>query len=121
MFRYFSNQLIFALLFGVVAYGQLSKIHYIPPLSAAGGNSVPNEQFMYISTPSSSMVTVTIQPIGQSSTSAVVSQVSRTSPWIYQLATSFGQLFVPSSDTGTITTDKGYLVEASENIFTAIR
>ncbi len=121
MFRYFSNPLIFALLFGVVAYGQLSKIHYIPPLSAAGGNSVPNEQFMYISTPSSSMVTVTIQPIGQSSTSAVVSQVSRTSPWIYQLATSFGQLFVPSSDTGTITTDKGYLVEASENIFTAIR
>ena len=121
MFRHFSNQLVFTLLFGVVAYGQLSKIHYIPPLSAASGNSVPNEQFMYISTPSSSMVTVTIQPIGQSSTSAVISQVSRTYPWIYQLATSFGQLFVPSSDTGTITTDKGYLVEASENIFTAIR
>ena len=121
MFRYFSNPLVFALLFGVLAYGQLSKVHYIPPLSAVGGNSAPNEQFMYISTPSSSMVTVTIQPIGQPLASAIVSQVSGTSPWVYELATSFGQLFVPSSDTGTITTDKGYLVEASEDVFTAIR
>ncbi|MGC6501229.1 MAG: hypothetical protein ACON47_00690, partial [Flavobacteriaceae bacterium] len=53
------------LFIGTAGYGQLSKIHYIPPLTAVGGNSQPVDQYMWISTPSTSMVTFTIQPIGQ--------------------------------------------------------
>jgi len=39
-------------------YGQLSKVHYIPPISITSqiNNSIPFAQYIYISTPSGSDV-----------------------------------------------------------------
>ncbi|MGC6422308.1 MAG: gliding motility-associated C-terminal domain-containing protein [Flavobacteriaceae bacterium] len=110
------------LLFGFVGFAQLSRFHYIPPLTAVEGNSTPNQQFMMISTPSSSMVTFTVQPVGQPASSATVSQVSNSSPFVLSLGVSYTtQLFIPLANTGTVTTDEGYYVEADEPIYVSIR
>ena len=46
-------------------YSQLSKTHYIPPLTESGENSSnPADQYIYISTPSATNVKFTIKPIG---------------------------------------------------------
>ena len=110
------------LLIGTAGYGQLSKIHYIPPLTAVGGNSQPVDQYMWISTPSTSMVTFTIQPIGQPSGSAIVSQVSNGNPYNYSLGNAYAtQLFLPHTDTGTVTTNEGYYIEADAPVFVSLR
>ena len=51
--------------FGLISFSQISKIHYIPPLTAndrsqGGAGSIPYDQYLYLSTPSSSDVTVKI-------------------------------------------------------------
>ena len=114
--------LLLTLFVGVMGYGQLSKIHYIPPLTAVAGNSQPVDQYMWISTPSTSMVTFTIQPIGQPSSSAIVSQVSNGNPYNYALGNAYAtQLFLPYTDTGTVTTDEGYYIEADAPVFVSLR
>ena len=49
-----------------LGYSQLSKTHYIPPLSStfannAGSDNAPNEQWFHISTPSENAVNFTIK------------------------------------------------------------
>ena len=56
---------IFVLIFSCLAFSQLSKTHYIPPLThAALGNANAVDQWIYISTPSTSAVNVSILPVG---------------------------------------------------------
>ena len=58
---------VFALiLFASRAFGQLSKVHYIPPISISeeSGNNSPFEQWIYISTPNNSNVQYVIKPLG---------------------------------------------------------
>ncbi|WP_144374435.1 hypothetical protein [Winogradskyella sp. PG-2] len=44
---------------------QLSKTHYIPPLTSAEfGNANPESQYLYLSTPSAADVAYTIKQIG---------------------------------------------------------
>ena len=56
--------IVFVLSFwaGAAVYGQLSKVHYIPPISISQeyGNNTPQEQWIYISTPSKSSVSYTL-------------------------------------------------------------
>jgi hypothetical protein len=51
---------------GFFALGQLSKKHYIPPLtiSEEEPNNTPNQQWIYISTPFNSNVQYVITPLG---------------------------------------------------------
>ena len=58
--------LLFLLIGGFYGSAQLSKIHYIPPVSFADdGGARPNRgQYLYISTPSVTDVNVVITPIG---------------------------------------------------------
>ncbi|MDG1263217.1 MAG: hypothetical protein P8N57_01290, partial [Flavobacteriaceae bacterium] len=54
---------------------QLSKVHYIPPIAySENGNAIPNQgHYLYISTPSTSSVTVNVIAIGGATTSLEVS------------------------------------------------
>ena len=60
---------LFSLLFffSLIGFSQISKVHYIPPLTTneypQGGTSWPYQQFMYLSTPSTENVSVTITPL----------------------------------------------------------
>ena len=66
MTRYFKIYILF-LFFSLAGFSQISKVHYIPPLtsnkSIAGGSSIPLDQYMYLSTPSENNVTVTVTPL----------------------------------------------------------
>ena len=48
-----------------LSYAQLSRTHYIPPISVANNsNATPQNQYLHISTPSITPVNVTVTEIG---------------------------------------------------------
>ena len=70
-------------LLSINCYSQFSKTHYIPPISNSS-SVTPEEQFMYISTPSTTDVSFTITEIG----GAIISgTVSRDVPFVYDIGT----------------------------------
>ena len=56
MTKYLRLYILF-LFFSITGFSQISKVHYIPPLtnnkSLSGGSSIPLDQYMYLSTPKS--------------------------------------------------------------------
>ena len=114
-------------------FGQLSKVHYIPPISISQevGNNTPLEQWMYVSTPSRSSVSYTVTPIGGTPSDFVVSNIA---PMKHDVL-SFGlggsgfnsQLIVSSNigtsigETGVALYDKGFLIEADQPIYVSVR
>ena len=104
--------------------------HYIPPLTAndrqqGGAGSIPYDQYLYISTPSTTNVNVTIRIVstGQEIT---YTDLSNNNPKIYQIADSGnpvnGALFVDSNNTGGSTTlNAGLVIEADCPVYAAIR
>ncbi|WP_051238815.1 T9SS type B sorting domain-containing protein [Gaetbulibacter saemankumensis] len=111
------------LLFWFNGHSQLSKTHYIPPLTESGDNSsIPQDQYIYISTPSNTTVTFTIKPIGQSTNSYISGTVSNTIPYEYNIGSSRDtQLFVNANETSTIKTNKGFIIEAEAPIYVSVR
>ena len=69
MFKYKLSALIIIIIFSLMSIknvqAQLSKKHFIPPLTyAETGNANPENQYFYISTPSNKSVSYTIKQIG---------------------------------------------------------
>ena len=98
------NKILFLLLFLIISnnlFSQLSKIHYIPPLTheySIQGNfdsNAPEDQWFYISTPSIDEVPFTIKRSnGDLMYSGVVSNAN---PWIDRAApqgTEYDYLFI---------------------------
>ncbi|MDT0554307.1 T9SS type B sorting domain-containing protein [Urechidicola vernalis] len=117
---------LFSIVFFLVAFiqvnGQLSKTHYIPPLTSAEfGNANPEDQYIYLSTPSAANITYTIIPIGEPATNHITGIVSNTSPQEIYIGNGSSQLFMPSSTTSTVTNNKGYIVEAEDVIYVSVR
>ncbi|MDA0780572.1 MAG: T9SS type B sorting domain-containing protein [Bacteroidetes bacterium] len=111
-------------------YGQLSKVHYIPPISITSqvANSFPFAQYIYISTPSESEVSYVIKPIGQASSFYEYGTVSNDSP------VEFGKTYNPivsqthntplvilESFGSTVLNNKGYVIEAEKPIYVSVR
>ena len=107
----------------VVAHAQLSKTHYIPPLTYAGtGNANPEDQFIYISTPSVTDVNFTIKPAGQGVAGYIQGVVSNLQPKAIYIGNGGNtQLFMPALQTSKVTTDKGYIIEADSPIYVSVR
>jgi gliding motility-associated-like protein len=106
----------------IQGFAQLSKTHFIPPLtSAAPDNSAPLDQYIYLSTPSTTNVSYTIMPVGQPTTAYITGVVSNATPQIIYIGTGNGQLFVASAQTSTVTNNKGYIVEAESTIYVSVR
>jgi len=110
---------------------QLSKVHYIPPVaysSESGSNAIPNQgHYLYISTPSTSSVTVNVIAIGGATTSL---EVSNSIPRVFVVDAPGGaddsQVTIAANDDVAITTsqvisNKGYIVEATSEIYVALR
>ena len=127
--------IVFVLSFwaGAAVYGQLSKVHYIPPISISQeyGNNTPQEQWIYISTPSKSSVSYTITPIGSTSADFVVSNTRPMKHNVLSFASAGSgydsQLIVSSNigasigETGVALYDKGFLIEAEQPIYVSVR
>ena len=100
---------------------QLSKKHFIPPLTyAENGNANPENQYFYISTPSNQNVNFTIKQIGFSGDD-ITGVVSSTNSQEIFIGNGDSQLFVDSRQTSVVHTDKGYIIEADDVIYVSIR
>ena len=114
-------------------YAQLSKVHYIPPISVTTqlGNSQPEDQFIYISTPSVNPITVVIKPVGAARADYIYKTVSNNAPAVENIrlpdrVTSLigmwdTQLVIPESLGAAILNDKGYIIEAEKPIYVSVR
>ncbi len=69
----------FLLGFGFIGLAQLSKVHYVPPLTSGPSNADPLDQYFYISTPMNGDVAFTIKPVGGDVSSYINGQVSNSS------------------------------------------
>ena len=110
-----------ALLFLLMAssvFAQFSKTHYIPPLSATDGQPAQS-QYLYISSPSPTPINFTINSIGN----AVISgTVSRNTPFVYNIgAGNNSSLMVNQFSVNTIQNNKGFVVEAEDQVYVAVR
>ena len=104
------------------SYAQLSKTHYIPPLtSAVNGNANPEEQYIYLSSPSTVDVSYTIKQVGKSDLSDITGVVSKNNPAKIYIGTSLSQLFISADKTSRVVTDKGYIIEAAAPIYVSVR
>ncbi len=97
---------------------QFSKTHYIPPLSSSV-NVFPEEQFLYISTPSLVPVNFRIINLGGD---VINGTVSRDEPYVHNIGMGDNtQLNVRRAFAGAIMQDKGYVVEADDLIYVSAR
>ena len=117
------KQLLFITFFlGIflTTFAQLSKKHFIPPLTyAEEGNANPENQYFYISTPRAQNVSFTIKQIG--SNDDITGSVSSTSPQEIFIGNGDSQLFVDSRVTSIVHINKGYIIEANDVIYVSIR
>ena len=111
-------------------YGQLSKVHYIPPISITSqiSNSVPYAQYIYISTPSESEVSYVIKPIGQLPSFSEYGTVSNNAPVEFGKTyspivsqTHNTQLVVFDNLGSNVLNNKGYVIEAEKPIYVSVR
>ena len=114
--------LLFLFVFTFSGFSQLSKVHYIPPLTSGPSNADPLDQWFYISTPINGDVSLKIKPVGGTVDDEVSYIVSNDSPLRVQIANSgYSQLFQDPATTSSVTTDKGYIIEAQDVIYVSIR
>ena len=108
---------------------QLSKVHYIPPIAYSDNtNAIPNKgHYFYISTPSTSSVTINVIALGGATTSL---EVSNSIPRIFVIdapgLAHDSQVAIAANDDAAITTsqvigNKGYIIEATSEIYVALR
>jgi hypothetical protein len=115
--------LIFLLLVfsGTSIFSQISKVHYIPPITYSGqGASTPADQYIYLSTPSVNNVRYTIQEIG--GTIVRDDEINNSSPYRYDIpGTGQTQLAVNRSNVGRVITNRGYIITADCPIYVSVR
>ena len=120
---------LFSIFLGLISYlfcitntqAQLSKKHFIPPLTyAETGNANPENQYIYISTPSNVNVRYTIKQIGLPKND-ITGVVSSSSPQEIYIGNGNSQLFIDSNATSVVHDDKGYIIEADDVIYVSIR
>ena len=124
MFKHIFIFISFIISFNLSA--QLSKIHYIPPLTSAdiGGNFPiePGDQYFYISTPSTSSVNYKIKTgqgnIWQEGTVSNVNPVI--TPAVNFDGDYYQHLFIKPSFAGSIV-KAGFTVEADSEVYVSIR
>jgi hypothetical protein len=116
--RNFNSVLLKRLLIAIIfltnctVFSQLSKTHFIPPLTSAEfGNANPEEQYIYISTPSIVGVSYTIKPVGKPASSYISGVVSSSNSQEIYLGTGYGQLFIASPQTSVIVISSSFALK----------
>ena len=107
-------------------HSQLSKEHYIPPIaahSAVNSNAYPRDQYIYVSTPSTSDVNYTIIPIGSNPADHITGVVSNDSPDIHSIGSGPTNFAIINAQFygGRVIDDKGYIITANAPIYVALR
>lgn len=101
---------LLALVSSNIAIGQLSDLHYLPPLKQAS-NAVVNQQF-YLSTPETESFNVYVYR-GTSATAVATLSISNTSPAQYNPGNGDnGITFIPNASTGMVLSNAGLRFES---------
>lgn len=109
---------ILFLLSSISIFAQFSKTHYIPPLSGSDNQAIQN-QYLYISSPSLTPVNFRIQSIGGGFVEATV---SRDNPYAYFVDNQLNsQMHISRLNTGIVFNNKGFIIEAEDQIYVAAR
>ncbi|MEM8522526.1 T9SS type B sorting domain-containing protein [Flavobacterium sp. PL12] len=107
--------LLFAFL-SISCFAQLSKTHYIPPLTCA--DDLAGDQYIYISTPSATDVNFKINIIGGL---IIAGKVSKSRPEMYKIGDGENtQLMTSKYNIGKLN-NKGYIIEADDLIYVSVR
>ena len=103
-----------------LSYAQLSRTHYIPPISAASNsNATPQNQYLHISTPSVTPVSVTVTEIGGA---VSVLSVSNANPIEILIGSGTNTPFIADvSTTGAKYSNKGYSIQADRPVYASVR
>lgn len=112
------KNLLLAFLLPLCLLAQFSKTHYIPPVVGSDNQAAMN-QVMYISSPSITPINFTISAIGGG---GIQGTVSRDNPFEFNIG--FGlntQLHVNEALVNTILNNKGYIIEAEDQVYVAVR
>ena len=112
--------LLFVLFFDTPLIAQLSRTHYIPPITTAqNSNALPQNQYLHISSPSTEAINVEVTQIGTGSTSY---SLSNTSPLEIFIGSGETTPFVVSSlNTATKITNKGYIIQSEKPVYVSAR
>ena len=112
--------ILFLFFLSFTSYSQLSKTHYIPPITCSNNEfSIAEEQFLYISTPSITPVNFRIIQLGSST---ILGTVSRNNPYSYNIGYGTNTQFILDKDlVGTIATNKGFIIEAESVVYVSVR
>jgi|688.fasta_scaffold55331_2 gliding motility-associated-like protein len=112
--------LLFFFLLTNTGFSQLSKTHYIPPITCSNNEfSIAEEQFIYISTPSINPVNFRIIQLGSST---ILGTVSRNNPYSFSIGTgTYTQFILDNSLVGSIASDKGFIIEAESVVYVSVR
>ena len=113
------NLLFLFAFISITCFAQLSKTHYIPPLTSNNNSAVtPQDHYIYISTPSTTIVNFKIIEIGGN---IINETVSNSNAYKHYIGSGINtQLFVTSTSTGVVS-NKGYIIEAEGLIFASVR
>ncbi|WP_299064706.1 T9SS type B sorting domain-containing protein [uncultured Polaribacter sp.] len=110
--------ILFCLLYSKNTQAQLSKTHYLPPITSDEG--IQN-QFIYISTPKTKNVSFKIIPIGRPENEIITGTVSNTNTYSTTSSSVGSQLYQASNSNAVITSNKGYIIEANDVIYVSVR
>ncbi len=98
---------------------QLDSVHWIPPLHSATRTTQVN-QYLYLSTPSQSNLTVNIMDGARNILASPI--ITRGAPFRYFIGdTLASQLFVDTLMLNTVQTDKGFILESSGKFYANVR
>lgn len=107
---------LFFIFITINCFSQFSKTHFIPPLTSQ--TNLAEDQYLYISTPSTAPVNFKIIEIGGKT---ITDKVSNAKPYVYRIGNGTDtQLFTPKTSIG-IVKNKGYLIEADDLIYVSVR
>ncbi len=110
--------LFLILLLTYAANAQFSKTHYIPPLSGSD-DVLPEDQYLYISTPSVTPINFTINQLGGIS---ITGTVSRATPYVLDIGIGLNtQVHVNAAFVNSILDRKGYIIEADDVVYVSVR
>ena len=102
-------------------FTQYSKSHFIPPITTTGdGAAFPVEQYIYVSTPSETPVSVTIRSLGNEE---ITGLVSNSNPWAYFIGSGNETNLIVNTNSlnGSVFNDKGFIVESENLIYVSVR
>ena len=98
-------------------YSQLGKTHYIPPLA---GQNV-SDHMIYISTPSTGYINVTIKPIGGTRTDWKTRTIKNDEPWDFSTGTERGDIIRDINGLNGVINNSGYIIESQGLTYVSFR